>query len=428
MRLYRTLTIFTAITAAIIWIAQYDSGYLFISYSDWQLETSLTLSLIIIAILFTLFYLAIRILSGTLRLPVYFAHWLQRRRARHIRHATHRGLIALTEGRWRQAEHYLGRYASGSETPLLNYLGAARAAQKLGASTRRDRYLAAAARSMPDAELAVGLTQAEVQLSNQQTEQALATLRHLHTIAPKHEHVLYLLKKIYLQLSSWDDLVALLPQLRKHKIFDPEDLDALEKQVHHQRLLAAAARNDSLHLCWSTTPKPLRQDPSFIHLYASMLKKLGAEHEVEALLRGVLNSSWDPELVRLYGLTAGDDLMLQLNRLESWLGEYGQHPELLLALGRVSIRNRLWGKAQAYLEASNGVDERAETYCELGRLLQGLAEHEKANHCFRRGLDLAVGDQSIQPYDATIALNPPVVEPPESSNESTRIATSESPA
>lgn len=411
MLFYRTLAILTAIAVAIIWVAQFDAGYLFINYRGWQLETSLTLALIATTLLFALFYLAIRTLSRTLKLPVYLAQWQKRRREKSIRHATHRGLIALTEGRWKQAERYLGRHASGSEVPLLNYLGAARAAQKLGSSTRRDRYLAAAARSMPDAELAVGLTQAEVQLSNQQTEQALATLRHLHTIAPKHGHVLYLLKKIYLQLKSWDDLMELLPELRQQKVFKTEALDILEKKIHQNRLQAAAERIDSLHQCWSTIPETIRQNAHFIHLYGSKLKGLGAEHEVEVLLRSALKSAWDPDLVRLYGQISGEDLMLQLNQLESWLGEYGKHPELLLALGRVSMRNQLWGKAQAYLEASNGIEPRAETYCELGKLLQNLEEFEKANRCFHNGLELSVGGECIQAYDGTATHNPFATQP-----------------
>ncbi|MDH3355176.1 MAG: heme biosynthesis protein HemY [Chromatiales bacterium] len=406
MLFYRILATLAVIVIAIIWVAQYDAGYLFISYRDWQLETSITLALLVSTLLFALFYLAIRALSRTLKLPIYLARWQKRRRAERIRHATHQGLIALTEGRWKQAERYLGRYASNSEAPLLNYLGAARAAQKLGSSSRRDRYLAAAAKSMPDAELAVGLTQAEVQLSNHQTEQALATLRHLHSIAPKHEHVLYLLKKIYLQLKSWDDLMELLPELRQQKVFESDVLNNLEKRIHEERLQASADRVDSLHKCWSTIPTTLQQEPHFIYLYTSMLKNLGAEHEVENILRGTLKSIWDPKLIRLYGLTAGEDLMVQLNQLESWLGDYDKHPELLLALGRLSLRNQLWGKAQAYLEASNGIEERAETYCELGKLLQNLEEFEKANQCFHKGLQLSVGGECIQSYDGTITHNP----------------------
>jgi uncharacterized protein HemY len=98
--------------------------------------------------------------------------------------------------------------------------------------------------------------------------------------------------------------------------------------------------------------------------------------------------------------------MVQLNQLELWLGEYGKHPELLLALGRLSIRNQLWGKAQAYLEASNGIEPRAETYCELGKLLRGLEEFEKANSCFYKGLQLSVGGECIHAYDGTITHNP----------------------
>ena len=217
---------------------------------------------------------------------------------------------------------------------------------------------------------------------------------------------LCLLKKIYLQLKSWDDLIELLPELRQHKVFETETLDELEKEIHEKRLQAATGRVDSLHQCWSTIPTSLQQEPHFTYLYASGLKRLGAENEAESVLRNALKSAWDPQLVRLYGLIAGEDLMVQLNQLESWLGEYGKHPELLLALGRLSIRNQLWGKAQAYLEASNGFEPRAETFCELGKLLQNLEEFEKANECFYKGLELSVGGDCIHSHDGTITHNP----------------------
>ena len=104
--------------------------------------------------------------------------------------------------------------------------------------------------------------------------------------------MLYLLKKIYLQLKSWDDLMALLPELRQQKVFKAEVLDELEKQVHQNRLQATADRADALHKCWSTIPESIRQQPPFIHLYATKLQSIGAEHEVETLLRHALKSAW----------------------------------------------------------------------------------------------------------------------------------------
>lgn len=63
---------------------------------------------------------------------------------------------------------------------------------------------------------------------------------------------------------------------------------------------------------------------------------------------------------------------------------------LLLALGRLSLRNRLWGKARSYLEASIGASPRSAAYGELGRLLEQLGEQEAAREHYRKGLELLV--------------------------------------
>ena len=91
----------------------------------------------------------------------------------------------MSEGRFEQAEKILLKQVSHSDTELLNYLMAARSAQQQGAYDRRDEYLRLAHKAMPSADIAIGITQAELQLSHNQYEQALATLNHLSSIAPK---------------------------------------------------------------------------------------------------------------------------------------------------------------------------------------------------------------------------------------------------
>ena len=63
--------------------------------------------------------------------------------------------------------------------PLINYLGAAKAAQEQGAFERRDNLLQKAYRVAPEADLAIGLTQAELEIEQHQFEHAMATLNHL---------------------------------------------------------------------------------------------------------------------------------------------------------------------------------------------------------------------------------------------------------
>ena len=56
---------------------------------------------------------------------------------------------------------------------------------------------------------------------------------------------------------------------------------------------------------------------------------------------------------------------------------------LLLALGRMCLRQRLWGKAQSYLEASLAVAESQEAHLELARLFDLLERSEEANQHYR---------------------------------------------
>lgn len=374
-------------------IAQRDPGYVLINYAGWSVESSLSLFLLALAVGFTAVYLAIRLLSGTWHLPMRLGYWQRQRRAMRARLRTNRGLIALAEGNWAKAERLLSRAAKSSDTPLINYLGAARAAQKQQSAQRRDQYLSEAYQSMPDAELAVGLTQADVQLSQGQAEQALATLRHLRSIAPKHAYVLYLLKKLYEKLQSWDDLRDLLPELRRHHVLDAEALAALEHRIHRMRLSAAGESVERLQQCWQQVPKALHHAPDLIHSYADQLRNLDAGDEAEQVLREYLKKHWEPQLARLYGQVQGADPNQQLGVAEHWLKDHEHHPELLLACGRLSLRNKLWGKARSYLEASLGMEARAETCCELGNLLQQLGEKDKAAEYFASGLELASGDK-----------------------------------
>ncbi len=395
MKLLFAVLLAVIAAAGLTMLAQHDPGYVLMSYRGWSVESSLSLFLIAAAIAFTLFYLVMRLLFGTFNVPFRLGVWRKRRRALRAQLATNRGLLALAEGDWPRAERFLIRTAGNSNTPLLNYLGAARAAQKQGADDRRDQYLSQAFQSMPDAELAVGLTQAEVQLSSNQAEQALATLRHLRSIAPKHAYVLHLLRKIYERLESWDDLYELIPELTRHHVIDKEQGAALTHRVQQQRLRQAGQGVDTLQQCWDAMPRSQQQTPELLHDYAYQLNRLGAGGEAEKQLRGYLSKKWDATLIRLYGRVKGEEPSQQLNTAEKWLKEYSQHPGLLLTLARIAFHNKLWGKGRSYLEASIGFDPRPESYCELGQLLNQLGEREEAAECYRKGLELAASSDCV---------------------------------
>ena len=370
-----------------LWVKK-DNGYFLIGYGHWSIEGSLALLLLSLAMICLLLYLLVRALARLWSMPDRLHDWQGRRRASRARHALTQGLVELAEGNWKAAENHLIRYAHQCETPLLNYLAAARAAQLQGEDARRDDYLKLAHASMPTADVAVGLTQAELQLDHQQTEQALATLNHLRSIAPKHTHVLMLLKRLYINLRDWDKLEQLLPELRKRKAITEQEFQELEIQVYQERMAAMSQDAESLQQLWQRMPKALRQRQPFLKTYASYLVELGEGMSVAPLISEYLNKQWDTELVRLYGRIKATDTASRLSTAEGWLKLKPQDPELLLTLARLSLQARLWGKARSYLEASIGITPKVEAYQELGLLLEQLGEPDKALECFRTGLGL----------------------------------------
>ena len=396
-RLFLLLLVLVAVVSGAL-LALRDTGYVLIRYGTLSVESSLTLAVLVIAVGFVVLYYLLRFIIGMLGLPRRMRDWRQRRQAQRARLSLQRGMIDLAEGHWEKAEKTLQKVRH-SDMPLLNYLAAARAAQQLGAHERRDEYLKLAHQSMPSADIAVGLAQAELQIGHHQLEQALATLTRLHGIAPKHGYVLKLLMRLYRELRDWERLRDLLPELRKRGVGSNAELDEIEIETHLALLEQSAQARDlsALQLTWNRIARNVREQERVLCGYARHLIALEANAAAEPLIRDALKNRWSEELVYLYGTLAGPDPARQLANAEAWLKTQGKNPVLLLTLGRLSKRNHLWGKSRAYLEASLGIRPRPETYQELGGLLEQLKDKETALHCYRKGMLLMASETAATP-------------------------------
>jgi HemY protein len=391
-----------------------DNGYILIGYGQWTVEGSLAFFLLMNLALFGLLYFSLRTLIRVWSTPQQLREWRVRRGAKRARKYLTQGLIELSEGNWKRAEKDLIRLAGKSETPMLNYLAAARSAQQQGAHERRDYYLQLAHESMPSADVAVALTQAELQLDHEQLEQALATLRHLRQIAPRHTHVLKLLKELYERLGDWQELNLLLPELKKRKVVTGDELGTLEYRVNHCRLSQAAQSDDPKKLgsVWKSIPWAVRNTEELVMTYVNHLMNRGENDQVEALLREAIERQWSDDLVELYGRVESSSSAKQLTSAESWLKKHSTNPVLLFTLGRLCLRNKLWGKARSYLEASISIDPSAYAYRELGALLETMGEPDKALTCFKAGLELT-SEIPLQELPASLKPSGPQLESPE---------------
>ncbi|MDH5601486.1 MAG: heme biosynthesis protein HemY [Gammaproteobacteria bacterium] len=380
--------IFLAVIAGLL--AHEDTGYVLFGRGYTTLEMSLTLFLVLLILSYIFGYALLRFIVRSWGMPEQLKHWRNSKQHNKARNTTLQGFINLSQGQWKKAERLLIRSVKNSDMPLLNYLSAAKAAQKQNAPERRDHYLALAHDSMPEADFSVRLTQAELQFAHGQNEQALATLVHLHNIAPKHPHIMVLLTRIYRDLKSWKDLKNLLPQLHKHHVYPEKALTKIEKQTYTELIQQVKQNDDITELTnlWLNISRELKKDPEIIAIYCNKLIQLNQNDEAESILRIAIKKEWDAELVRIYGLTKSSQLEKQLLFAESLSRDHDNNPILLLTLGRLCMYNDLWGKARAYLEASIGYNEMTETYKELGLLMEYLNEPQLAAEYFKKGLFL----------------------------------------
>ncbi|MCH6564685.1 MAG: heme biosynthesis protein HemY [Proteobacteria bacterium] len=389
------LLLAVVVLAAILFV-QKDPGFVLVKYGDFSVETSLAFGILAVAIATLLIHFIFRVLMSIWNLPGAVKRQSKSRGYDKSRRLLNQGLIDLAEGRFDQAESNLVKLVEYSESPLVHYLAAARAAQLQGKHDERDSYLKAAHEARPEAEMAIGVTQAELQLAHQQLEQSLATLTHLRGIAPRHNHVLRLLARVYFELEDWQSLVELLPDIRKKKLLKESILKNMEGKSYRGFLAAAKGNQQALEKAWTKIPKASQTDADLILYYIKLSNRASSNSSsVEQLIIKSLDQKWDNRLVEAYGLFKAIDPNQQLRRTEKWLGDYAKNEYLLLALGRICIRARLWGKAQSYLEASIGVNAMAASCLVLAKLLgDQLQENDKASQYYKKGLQLCLSEEA----------------------------------
>lgn len=394
-RVYLLAVVAIAVAAALgIAIAKH-SGYVLVAYGGFRYQSGLWAALgallVIVLVLLLVRYLIGLVLTST----GVVNPWSRRNRSRRTRIAIEQGQLDLAEGRWASAQRHLQRAAEHERHPLLYYLGAARAANEQGRTEDSDQLLERALERQPEAELAVALTHAQLQMDRGDGDAALVTLQAMQERYPQNTQVLRLLQRLHRERGEWPALIRLMPELRKGKVLSTGELATLEKRAWGENLNLASTRGEdrqaarqSLEQAWQQLTSAQRQEPQLVLAYAEQLRQLGAQGEAEEVLRTALKKQYESHLARLYGLVRGNDPARQLQTAEGWLKTHGDDPSLLLTLGRLSLQNRLWGKARDYLESSLRQQRNPETCAELARLLASLGDTERSNQLFQEGLGL----------------------------------------
>jgi len=375
-----------------------------VAFGNITFETSLFALLVAIGIIFLLLRLLLFLFYAfnPFRLVSFGKNFSANRKSRQ-RNKSVEGLLAFARGDWQLAYGLLIRGAKQADSNVANFLAAAYAAHELEDRDAWTKALTDAESEYPTSRLTIQFVKAQLLFKSNQLEQCLAILEQIKNSGSKESGVFRLLKEVYINLQEWQKLDELVPVLEKRKIIDAVDAETIRKRVFVKHLDGVIEHSgsesgvdgsvdstqlDLLSKMWKKSPAKYREDEKIVKHYIELLVKLGAKIDAAKVLETALSKNWSNSLIIKFAEMDYDSNQAQLLVAENWLKARPANSPLLLSLGRICMRNKLWGKAREYYQASIRISPSAEAYGELARLLKNLGENTQSEDCFHRYRDL----------------------------------------
>jgi HemY protein len=391
MRVFLWLLALMAAAIGIAVTARYNPGNVVLFYPPYRMDLSLNFFVVLQILLFVLLYALVRAFRATTGMPARVAEYRQRKREREGNKGLRDALKALFEGRFGHAEKAALRAADLPENAGVAALIGARAAHRMRQNVRRDQWLARIAddATMKTARL---MTMTELLVDDHQPEAALAAVRELNASGTRHIHALQWSLKAEQQAKNWPEVLRLVRSLDKHRALHPA-LSARLRELAYEDLLSDKAHDaESIMRVWTTIPTVDRVKPYVACRAATALNARGLHDEARQVAEESLKANWDERVVRSYrdaAAPAGSAALLaQIEHCEGWLAERPTDAELALTLGSLCLKQKLWGKAQRYLEQalSDATDPPMvrEAHLKLAQLHEALQQPEEAASHYRQ--------------------------------------------
>ena len=369
-------------------IASQNSAYVLVVYPPYRIELSFTLFVASLLMVILGGYALLRFVAQVLSLPSYVRKFRQNRMNAKSKKLQQEILTAFFEGRYIDAEKVAEKAIKQGELPSLYSIIAARSAHELKEYGKRDAYMATIdERTAGDTTLRL-MTATKFMLDQHDPHGALKTLQALKDVgSDKHLGAMTMELKAQQQIGNWDAVLKLLDQMERRGSMDEAVATPLRQQAWLEKINNRQNLAD-LQACLKSIPSAIKRQSKIVATAARALIKHNGCNLAQQLIADSLNSQWDSELVALYGECCEGDAIAQIEQAEKWLLLHQKEAELLLSLGKLCLHQKLWGKAQNYLDASVSLKPSYEAYSALGKLAESLGKSDDANGYLQRAMKL----------------------------------------
>jgi HemY protein len=381
--------VLAALAVGIALFAERSTGYVVIVSAPWRIELSVNLLVFLVVAGYFAFYFLARMVATLVAIPERVRLYRAERERTRLRQALNEALLAFFQGRYASAEKSAVEALLGEETKGIAAIIAARSAHELGRFREREQFLDQAKGAAPAVDQARLTTLADLLVSQGRYEEALAVLKDLSAHDSRNLRLLRLKLQAEQAMRNWDEVLATVASLVKLGGLGPGEAAAARRAAHLGNLGRKALDAGALEGYWKQLPAEMRSDSAVAATAARYHLALGGTAAAQAIIEQALERDWNPALVALYGDAAGAEALPQIERAEKWLRLHARDPALLLALGKLCMRQGLWGKAQSYIEASLALEPTHDGHMTLAALMEQLGKHQEAVQHFRRSAELA---------------------------------------
>jgi HemY protein len=391
MRLLLWFIALCAVAIGLAVTAHMNPGNVVLFYPPYRTDIALNFFVVLVIGLFIAFYALMWTIGMARRLPSRVIAYRRAKRENEANKALKESLKAFFEGRFGHAEKAAEKAAVLPDNAGIAALVAARSAHRMRQTDRRDIWLAST-ETNPALKTARLMTTLELLVDDHQFKDALNVVEELNANGTRHIQALQWALKANQQAKNWDEVLRLVQTLDKRRALHPALSKRLREMAYDSLLSDHSHDRESIVRLWSSIPSEDRIKPFTAVRGAKAMNLRGLHDQARVLLEKALHANWDSTLLQAYRdavTEAGSSVLLgQIERCEGWMSKRPNDPELVLTLGVLCLRQKLWGKAQQHLqEALNlTVDPRIVREANLGlaQMHDALDQPEQAAEHYKR--------------------------------------------
>ena len=221
----------------------------------------------------------------------------------------------------------------------------------------------------------------------------MALLKNLAENDPKNPGVLKMKVEAEMAEKAWDDVLATLSPLARSGMLPEGAAQQIRLNAQMNLIKAKPANPEVILNAWKAMESESRYDPALAVTVAKRLVGLGCGEDARVVVEDTIDrrgaDGWESSLAAIYADCKGESTLAQIERAEKWLKQHARDSVLLATLGKLCMRQALWGKAQSYLEASVALQPTLDAHMTLARLMEQLGKRDEAIRHIRRSAELA---------------------------------------